>query len=88
VTKYNVVLNLKKIFINMRKRMKQKYFASGEKTPQPLDIDLFKYECEEVLGMKELSDVDSYELAYFLIEHYYQIPTKDRDYLRYSVVEA
>ena len=38
--------------------------------------------------MKELSDVDSYELAYFLIEHYYQIPTKDRDYLRYSVVEA
>ena len=39
------------------------------------------------LGMKELSDVDN-ELAYFLIEHYYQILTKDREYLRDTAVEA
>lgn len=72
----------------MRKKMKSKQFAMGEGTPQPLDIDLFKYECEEVLGMKKLSDIDSYELAYFLIEHYYLIPRSERRYLRYSVIEA
>ena len=68
--------------------MKRKYFASGEDSPQPLDIDLFKYECEEVLGMNELSEKDSYDLAYHLIEHYYLIPKSERQYLRYSVVEA
>ena len=36
--------------------MKAKQFASGEGVQQPLDIDLFKYECEEVLGMKELDE--------------------------------
>lgn len=72
----------------MRKKMKSKQFAMGEGTPQPLDIDLFKYECEEVLGMKKLSEKDSYDLAYFLIEHYYLIPKSERRYLRYSVIEA
>tara|TARA_R100000005_G_C4918829_1_gene153045 strand:+ start:403 stop:624 length:222 start_codon:yes stop_codon:yes gene_type:complete len=70
------------------KSMKAKHFASGEETPQPLDIDLFKYECEEVLGMKKLSDADSYELAFYLISHYYMIPKSERQYLRYIVSEA
>ena len=86
---YNVVLNLNKIFIIMRNvKMKRKQFASGEKTPHPLDMGLFKYECEEVLGMDELSDSESYTLAQFLIEHYIQVPKSQRAYLRYSVVEA
>ena len=70
------------------KRMKSKQFAMGEGTPQPLDIGLFKYECENVLGMEKLSDKESYQLAQFLIEHYFLIPKSDRAYLRYSVVEA
>jgi len=70
------------------KRMKAKQFAMGEGSPQPLDIGLFKYECENVLGMDELSDTESYTLAQFLIEHYIQVPKSDRAYLRYSVVEA
>ena len=62
--------------------MKSKQFAMGEGSPQPLDIGLFKYECEEVLGMDELSDSESYTLAQFLIEHYIQVPKSQRAYLR------
>ena len=47
----------------------------------PLDIGLFKYECEEVLGMKDLDEDELFQLAYFLIEHYYLIDVKDRDFL-------
>ena len=68
--------------------MKAKQFASGEGVPQPLDIDLFKYECEEVLGMKELDEDELFSLARYLIEHYYMIPKSERKYLRYSVCEA
>lgn len=86
---YNVVLSLNKIFIIMRDEMKkQKYFASGEEIPQPLDIDLFRYECENVLGMEDLDDNELFMLARYLIEHYYLIAKKDRANLRYSVTEA
>ena len=51
-------------------------------------MGLFKYECEIVLGMGELSEAEGYSLATFLIEHYYTIPKADRKYLRYTVVEA
>lgn len=70
------------------KKTKSKYFASGERMPQPLDIELFKYECEQVLGMDELSEKESFELAFYLIKHYYMIPKSEREYLRYSVSEA
>tara|TARA_Y100001937_G_scaffold8067_1_gene10113 strand:+ start:302 stop:523 length:222 start_codon:yes stop_codon:yes gene_type:complete len=70
------------------KQMKSRQFAMGEHTPQPLDMGLFKYECEIVLGMGELSEAEGYSLATFLIEHYYTIPKADRKYLRYTVVEA
>jgi len=89
---YNVVLSSNKIFIIMRDEMKklqkQKYFASGEEVPQPLDIDLFRYECENVLGMEDLDDNELFMLARYLIEHYYLISKKDRVNLRYSVTEA
>ena len=68
--------------------MKAKHFASGEETPQPLDIDLFKYECVNVLGMNDIEDEEYYKLAMYLIEHYYTIGTEERNYLRYSVTEA
>jgi len=63
-------------------------FVSGELEPHPLDIGMFKYECVNVLGMDEMPDEDAYELAYYLIEHYYTMVKADRKYLRYSVVEA
>ena len=68
--------------------MKARQFASGEGQPQPLDIDLFKYECEKVLGMKDLDEEELFTLARYLIEHYYMVPKSERAYLRYSVVEA
>ena len=70
------------------KRMKAKHFASGESAPQPLDLELFKFECEHVLGMNDLEEEDLYRLAQYLIEHYYLIDISQREYLRYSVVEA
>tara|TARA_Y100000592_G_C5444346_1_gene305164 strand:- start:662 stop:868 length:207 start_codon:yes stop_codon:yes gene_type:complete len=68
--------------------MKVKQFASGEHIPQPLDIDLFKYECINVLGMEDIDEDEFYKLAQYLIEHYYMIDIEDRNYLRYCVVEA
>ena len=86
---YNVVLSSNKILIIMKDKMeKQKYFASGEHVPQPLDIDLFRYECENVLGMEDLGEDELYMLARYLVEHYYLIAKKDREFLRYSVTEA
>jgi hypothetical protein len=86
---YNAVLSSNKIFIIMRDEMKkQKYFASGEEVPQPLDIELFRYECENVLGMKDLDEDELFTLARYLVEHYYLISKKDRANLRYSVSEA
>ena len=86
---YNVVLNLNEIFIIMRNiKMKRKQFASGEETPHPLDMGLFKFECEEVLGMKDLDEDELFQLARYLVEHYYLIPKKEREFLRYSVTEA
>tara|TARA_B100001564_G_scaffold357849_1_gene375041 strand:+ start:250 stop:471 length:222 start_codon:yes stop_codon:yes gene_type:complete len=70
------------------KSMKAKQFASGEGEPQPLDIDLFRYECEKVLGMKNLDEEELFTLARYLIEHYYLVPKSQRQYLRYSVSEA
>jgi len=69
-------------------KMKQRHFASGEGRPQPLDMGLFRYECENVLGMKEIDDEELFTLARYLIEHYYLIATTDREFLRYSVTEA
>ena len=68
--------------------MKVKQFASGEHVPQPLDIDTFKYECINVLGMEDIDEDEFYKLAQYLIEHYYMIDVEERDYLRYCVVEA
>ena len=68
--------------------MKARQFASGEDTPHPLDIGLFRYECENILGMDDLDDNELFSLARYLIEHYYLIPKKDREFLRYSVTEA
>ena len=68
--------------------MKSMQFASGEGAPQPLDMDLFKYECEHVLGMSNLEEEELFRLAQYLIEHYYLIDISQREYLRYSVVEA
>ena len=85
----NVVLNLNDIFINMRDtKMKARQFASGEEKAQPLDMGLFRYECEHVLGMEDLDEEELYMLARYLIEHYYLVPKRDRGYLRYSVTEA
>ena len=69
-------------------KIKEKQFASGEHIPQPLDMGLFRYECENVLGMEDLDDNELFMLARYLIEHYYLISKKDREYLRYSVTEA
>ena len=86
---YNVVLSLNEILIIMKDvKIKEKQFASGEQVPQPLDIDLFRYECENVLGMDDLDDNELFLLARYLIEHYYLIDKKDREFLRYSVTEA
>jgi len=68
--------------------MKSKQFKMGEHFPQPLDIEMFKYECINVLGMDDIEEEEFHQLAQYLIEHYYMIPVKDRAYLRYSVVEA
>ncbi len=69
-------------------KIKEKQFASGGQVPQPLDMGLFKFECEEVLGMKDLDEDELFTLARYLIEHYYLIDKKDREFLRYSVTEA
>ncbi len=68
--------------------MKAREFASGEHSPQILDIDMFKYECINVLGMDDMEDDEFFLLARYLIEHFYQIPKRDREYLRYTVSEA
>lgn len=70
---------------NVKDKLKQ--FSSGEHSPLPLDIETFAYECRNVLGM-EVDEDEVYLLARYLIEHYYLIPTKERIYLRYSIVEA
>ena len=49
---------------------------------------MFKYECINVLGMDEMEDDEFYLLARYLIEHFYRIPKRDREYLRYTVSEA
>ncbi len=68
--------------------MKSKQFEMGERSPQPLDIEMFKYECINVLGMKDVEEDEFHQLAQYLLEHYYSIKVSDRQNLRYSVVEA
>jgi|TARA_B100001094_G_scaffold244117_1_gene240333 hypothetical protein len=68
--------------------MKSKQFKMGEHSPQPLDIEMFKYECINVLGMKDVEEDEFHQLAQYLLEHYYSIKVSDRQNLRYSVVEA
>ena len=36
--------------------MKSKQFKMGEHFPQPLDIEMFKYECINVLGMDDIEE--------------------------------
>ena len=68
--------------------MKSKQFEMGEHSPQPLDIEMFKYECINVLGMKDVEEDEFHQLGQYLLEHYYSIKVSDRQNLRYSVVEA
>jgi hypothetical protein len=63
-------------------------FMYGDRIPHPLDIGTFKYECLNVLGLTEMSDAELYELSHYLIIHYYTLSKKNRENLRYSVVEA
>jgi len=63
------------------------YMNSGH-ISHPLDIGTFRYECLNVLGLKEMSDDELHDLAHYLIIHYYTLPEKHREQLRYSVVEA
>ena len=68
-------------------KKENRYIVSGEDTPLPLDVDTFMYECNNVLGM-EVDTKEAHTLVRYLLEHYYAIPTKERKWLRYSVVEA
>lgn len=72
----------------MKRKEKITQFKMGEHFPQPLDVEVFRYECVNVLGMKELNDDEVYTLAQHLIEYYYSIKISERVNLRYSVIEA
>jgi len=48
--------------------MKSKQFEMGERSPQPLDIEMFKYECINVLGMKDVEEDEFHQLAQYLLE--------------------